>query len=397
MNHKNYDADVIIIGGGPIGLASAYECAKQGKSVILLERFSIGNQNGSSAGHVRMWRIMYTEIEHARLAIKAGELYKELEADIGEKILYKNGLLNFGVETDYTPEGTLETAIDVMDQLGKKYTRLNKNQIERRYPFQNLPDNFHGVWQEDGATIDVKKVIEGLHNLNITYGVDIMCDQHVKKIKSEANGVEVITNDNTYTAKKVIVASGAYINEIVKTSFNFEFNILIWEMCFAYYKITDPTVKFPMFFQFDDPHNGYSNLFYGFPEVDFGRKGFVRLAVDWASCTFTDINEREFTPRRLDIALTRDYAIKYMRGVDSCPIDMASALMAHFPDNHSLLDFAPKKYVENNQNVILCAGGWAFKFAPLFGKVCAELAIHGKTSFNIDEFTINRKGLINEK
>ena len=35
--------DVVVIGGGPIGLASAYRCAKAGKSVLLLERFNFFN------------------------------------------------------------------------------------------------------------------------------------------------------------------------------------------------------------------------------------------------------------------------------------------------------------------------------------------------------------------
>lgn len=34
------DYDVIVIGGGPMGLCSAYNCAKAGKRVLLLERFS---------------------------------------------------------------------------------------------------------------------------------------------------------------------------------------------------------------------------------------------------------------------------------------------------------------------------------------------------------------------
>jgi thioredoxin reductase len=40
--------DVIVIGGGPMGLASAYHCAKAGKSVLLSEQFNFFNQSGSS-------------------------------------------------------------------------------------------------------------------------------------------------------------------------------------------------------------------------------------------------------------------------------------------------------------------------------------------------------------
>jgi sarcosine oxidase/L-pipecolate oxidase len=40
--------DVVVIGGGPIGLASAYRCTKARKSEVLLERFNFFNQSGSS-------------------------------------------------------------------------------------------------------------------------------------------------------------------------------------------------------------------------------------------------------------------------------------------------------------------------------------------------------------
>ena len=48
------DYDIIVIGGGPMGLASAYNCAKAGKSVLVLERFNFFNQSGSSNDLVRM-------------------------------------------------------------------------------------------------------------------------------------------------------------------------------------------------------------------------------------------------------------------------------------------------------------------------------------------------------
>lgn len=395
MNNKKYDSDVIVVGGGPIGLASALFCAKDGKSVRVIEKFHFGNQEGSSAEHVRMWRIMYTELNHAKLAIKAGDMFKELEIEADAKLLHINGLLNFGTETEYTPEGTLETAIQVMDELGKKYTRFDRNKLERLFPFKNLPDSYYGVFQEDGATIDVKKTIETFVKLNRMYGVDLTTDESVIDIKTDANGVEIQTNKSIYHAKKAIITPGPYVNEILKPSFNFELNILLWEMCFAYYKVIDESLNFPMWFQFDHQDSkGYSRLFYGFPNVEFGRKGYVRLAVDWASHTFTDIKDRVYVPKEIDIQLTQNYVRNHMRGVSPAAIDMGSALMTHLPDNLSVLDFLPAQHVNYNKNVVLCTAGWAFKFAPLFGKICCDLAVHGVTDEDISELSIERPGVL---
>lgn len=71
--------DVIVIGGGPIGLSAAHNCAKDGQSVLLLERFAFFNQSGSSNDLTRMFRTMYTEDYMADLAYDVAlPLWKDL-------------------------------------------------------------------------------------------------------------------------------------------------------------------------------------------------------------------------------------------------------------------------------------------------------------------------------
>lgn len=51
--------DVVVVGGGPIGWATAYEIAKAGSSVMVLEQNNFFNQAGSSGDMARMFRTMY--------------------------------------------------------------------------------------------------------------------------------------------------------------------------------------------------------------------------------------------------------------------------------------------------------------------------------------------------
>ena len=50
--------DVVVIGGGPMGLATAYEVAKAGAKAIVLEKNNFFNQSGSSGDLARMFRTM---------------------------------------------------------------------------------------------------------------------------------------------------------------------------------------------------------------------------------------------------------------------------------------------------------------------------------------------------
>jgi sarcosine oxidase len=51
------DADVIVVGGGAMGSAAAWQIASRGLDVILLERFEPGHTHGASHGASRIFRL----------------------------------------------------------------------------------------------------------------------------------------------------------------------------------------------------------------------------------------------------------------------------------------------------------------------------------------------------
>ncbi|KAF4445651.1 hypothetical protein F53441_10633, partial [Fusarium austroafricanum] len=98
MASSNSDIfDVVVIGGGPVGLAAGYEVAKAGAKVIILEQNNFFNQAGSwrSGPHVSHYN-RYTEEFMAELAIKAMKHWDALEKDAGVSLRWMGGLLNFG-------------------------------------------------------------------------------------------------------------------------------------------------------------------------------------------------------------------------------------------------------------------------------------------------------------
>jgi len=80
-------ADVVVVGGGVMGLASAWALARAGHQPVVLEQFRIGHASGSSHGSTRIFRLAYVEVEWVRLAQEALRLWRELEAETGEKVL----------------------------------------------------------------------------------------------------------------------------------------------------------------------------------------------------------------------------------------------------------------------------------------------------------------------
>lgn len=405
-----------------MGLSTAYNCSKAGKSVLLLERFILYNQSGSSSDLVRMFRTMYTEDFMADLAKSCMDLWDQLEIDAGEKLREMSGLLNFGDPTyESGPEGNLKDPIKNLKRLEMKYQELTADQIQQQFPFKDLPSNFEGLWAPDNGCINVSLVLRKLAELSRSNGTDIIeyatvkkvtaCDEHVKVDVeiSDASGTSI--DIKTFEAKNCAITAGAYVNHILEPSFHIRLNVDIWEMTSAYYSC-DPQLVYQstqgaqphtvealqgnpfksMWFQFaknDNSDRDTSNLFYGFPSVPWGPPNLARIAIDNAKRRITDPNDRLTNPSAYDIDRTRQFIRNHTVGVNDLPSFAGTCLQTNLPDNMFVLDYIP-----THPNVVVFTGGWGFKFVPLIGLILKQLIFDHGTAYNISHFKITRPGVM---
>ena len=73
----------VVVGGGVMGSAAAWQLARAGHDVVLLERFAPGHAHGASHGASRIYRTTYTQPAYLDLAQEAFGLWRELERDAG--------------------------------------------------------------------------------------------------------------------------------------------------------------------------------------------------------------------------------------------------------------------------------------------------------------------------
>ncbi|MCH7737098.1 MAG: FAD-dependent oxidoreductase [Chloroflexi bacterium] len=399
-----YDSDIIVIGGGPVGLSAAYNAAKAGKSVHVLERFNLFNQSGSSNDLVRMYRTMYTEDFMADLAFDSLKIWDELETDAGLSLRWMTGLLNFG-DPNYKsgPEGTLKAPIKNLKRLGLRYKELTAKQIMETYPFRGLPSTFEGIFAYDDGCINVPSLLRTLYRLAVAHGTVVTTHARVSGIEVDASSVTVgYTKDGEekeLTAQKCIIAAGAFTNDVVG-SVSLDLNLELWEMVYEYYA-TNPgpggTVFPSMWFQFKEPTDGnpaLSNLFYGFPTVPWGPPNVARIAVDNAVNVVRNPAERTISPSANDLTITAEFVAEYCIGVDDRPNYAGTCLQTNVPDNMYVLDFLPESVGAGHKNVALFTAGWGMKLVPLIGRILAQLVVDGKTPYDISHFKIDRPGVL---
>jgi len=400
---------VVVAGGGPLGLAAAINIKKQCPTcaVALLER-EFFNQDGSTTGLSRQTRIAYTTELLTTLAINASTMWDELEEEVGMEgqLVDKSGMLWFGNPDTQGSEGQIAAAVTVLESLGLPYQQLNASQLMESFPLQDLPDNYIGLLTaKAGGTIHVPRTMRVFYDLAKKLGVELTSDSELISFTPVEGGVEMVVNQqgtlrHNY-ADRLILCPGAYVNKLLKP-LQIAVNISVWEWSGGYFK-TDTAVqqweKQPVWIRFENSSPSDGGMFFGFPDWhDLGKPGYVRINPGFTKHKFFDPDQRTNQPDVQEMQQTQDFVDKYMTGIDARQMEVANqtclAVIIGDNGNNMVLSFLPPSVTPHYKNVVLQTGGWGFKLAPLIGKVMAELALTGTTSYNISAFDINQPDVL---
>jgi glycine/D-amino acid oxidase-like deaminating enzyme len=381
--------DVIVIGGGAMGLATAYHLSKRKSKTLVLEQFQFKNQLGSSAGVSRQYRIPYPEEYMVKMAVDAQPYWDELQSHTSKTLLDKVGTLWFGDPTVHSTEGNIGEAEKALKAANVPYTSLTSKEIEAKYHFKNLPDNYTGLFQPDGASIDFRATIETLYEAGQrSPHVTLQDESPVTAIKQDGKLFEVTTPKGTYISEKLVITPGPYVDSVINL-LKFKIEATYWNMSSAYFKKTDPSIQYPTWFVFQNAVGQNGNEFYGFPGVVWDHPEYIRVAPDFVINPLADPSERTSVPNKQELAYTSEWIRNHMTGLDPVPHFTSTCLVAlsKIANKELLIDFAPS-YVPNNKNIVVYATGWAAKFTPFLGQILTELALDGHSTFDITPFKL---------
>ncbi|WP_445497128.1 FAD-dependent oxidoreductase [Photorhabdus sp. SF281] len=171
--------ELIIVGGGLIGLSTAYNATSffgghtvlNGEDVLVLEQSSFFNQLSSSAEASRQFRFQYNNDFMTNLVIDSAPEWKRLQKQTVTELISYVGSLWFGDPEIPTTEGGINAAIDTMIRMGIPYQYLTSQKIEDWYQFKNIPDNYIGFFQASGGIINLPATLRTLYNFAHNNGV----------------------------------------------------------------------------------------------------------------------------------------------------------------------------------------------------------------------------------
>ncbi len=388
-------ADVIIIGGGVAGLATAYYLSqKQPLKIILLEKDSIPNPNNSSYGDERMYRRMYSNEYLSELQEQSLKEWKTLEAQHDCQLLRQNGLLFYGESWDEeTIEGSIPGARRVMEKKGIPFEALNSEQLQKRWPVQTKPD-FIGLYESTAGMVWSARAIELFRSQAEANGVYIYTGEETVHLKVASSGsVEIKTrSENTFFANQVVLTAGAWTNDLLR-SFTDPLELEIWSMLWGYYRVAQAERdRFPQWFCFqkENPANKDGGLYYGFP-CHTPETSLIKVGIDWCPTELRTKTMSTFVrePNLELVQLLDQFLHQNWHGIEEC-LGLYCSPYTMTKDTLFVLDRLP----EYPQISIFTGGsGQAFKFAPLLGKLISELVLNQTPSVDLSPLSASRESV----
>lgn len=355
--------DTIIVGGGAMGAATAWQLARRGRDVALLERWEPGHRNGASHGASRNFNVAYADPTYVRMLVEALPLWRELEAEIGTALLDLVGVVNHGRRSGFDDVHAALTAAGIPAEF------LSVEEAGERWP--GIRFDTRVLFNERAGQVNADATVRALHAAAAAAGADVRHRTRATRIDVVDDArVRVASVDDAgaaevFEARTAVVTLGAWTTKLIG-GLRLPRLVVTQEQP-AHFAVRDETIAWPGF----NHHPGAAGDGYDFwlsPVYGMLTPG-EGVKAGWHGVgPVVDPDARDFAAVPEQLAALQRYAREWLPGVDAERATPISCTYTTTPDEHFVLDrIGP---------VVIGAGfsGHGFKFTPVVGRILADLA-----------------------
>jgi sarcosine oxidase len=353
----------VVVGGGVVGLAAAWHLLRLGcRPVAVVERFRIGHDGGGSHGSVRMTRSAYASPLYAGLMRHVREQeWPRLERAAGLTLVRPHDVLFFGPD-----RATLGAYAASVQAAGADVGSIPVREARRRFPSLRFADDMEILLDRTGGSVVADGTVRALRRLVEGAGGVILEDTRVVALDGDASAVRVVSERGVLRAERAVVATGAWLGQLVPAAAS---ATTVVPQTVAYFRLDEPAVSALSWIRFDGP----DEITYGLPEIGrealkVGRHVTRGPGADPDEIGSPSTGEVEALRRGLGQILT--VPIRELVGAERCLYTMT-------PTEDFVIDRSP-----DDPRVVFASAcsGHGFKFAPLTGRIVAELVVHGRVA-----------------
>jgi glycine oxidase len=212
--------DVAIVGAGIVGCSIAFELAKAGVRVCVLEKGGIGEESSAAAAGMLSGQHGVTNFgARYHLHLEARELHARLADELRELTGIDVGFCRWGLlQLLFTPGEirAAERCAAVQTQAGLRVERLSREETLEREPTLT-PDLQGSIRYVDEAHVHNGRLTIALAEAARRQGAELRSGEPAVALIREGGGiVGVRTSTESVYAETVVVANGAWSNDLLR-------------------------------------------------------------------------------------------------------------------------------------------------------------------------------------
>lgn len=369
--------DVIIAGLGAMGSAAAFFLAERGARVLGLDRFRPPHTMGSTHGGSRI--IRETAFEHPRyvpFVRRAYECWRIIERAAGRPLLQETGGMFIGAPDGLVVRGSRDSALAHR----VPFEELSLEELARRYPVYRPAAGAVGFFDKRAGILAPEDCVAACLGHAAARGATLRFDEPVEGWDVDGKSVSVVTATGRHTASRLVLATGAWMQEPLAA---LAVRAMVERVLMHWFAPADPAPFAPGRFPVSLIEYAPNEVFAAFP---LDQDGAVKVTVHHSGnpTTATTVQRSVTTG---EVAAMRELLVHRLPAAAGQYVRSAACLYTNTPDGHFVIDRHPA-----SELVILASAcsGFGFKFASAVGEALTELALDGRARQDLSAFRLDR-------
>jgi sarcosine oxidase len=386
-------ADVIVVGLGAMGSAALYQLTKLGAHATGIDRFDPPHDRGSSHGETRITREAIGEgRDFVPLVLRSNQIWEELEAATGRSLLTRNGALILASQSisgnHHGSTSFVQDTINTAREFGIAHETLGPDEIRRRYPQFKISGDEVGYFESGAGFLRPEACVETQLNLARQLGAQVLTSEIVLDFHQDEQGtVEVKTDRNTYSAARLIVTAGPWVQKLLSAEYARYFKVYRQVLCwFGLARNAEQyaPARFPVFIWIVG--NRPRDMLYGFPAID-GPDGGLKIATEQYETTVDPDAVTHVVSDSEIAAMYGEYVAPRFPDVSRECLRVSTCLYTVTPDAKFIVD----KFRDSEHMVFASAcSGHGFKHSAAIGEALAAWALGRAPAIDLAGFRQQR-------
>ncbi|MEZ4640545.1 MAG: FAD-dependent oxidoreductase [Caldilineaceae bacterium] len=362
--------DIIVIGAGGVGAATAYHLAKDGRRVLLLEQFRVGHKQGTA------WGQPHHPLQPCRARVRVAGAGRVRAC--GARWKPKAARIWCWKPAASTSARRICQPCKDASTRWPNWATPPKYSIRRRwrrFPQFHFPADWLGFYQPNAGIVNADLAVATMAAQAVRHGAVLQEESHVRRVAPDGDGVVVDVDGphgaQTFHAAQAVITAGPWagrffeqlgltprLSHPLKVTHQ---QVIFFDVAAHAQEMWLPD-RCPVYICLPTPH------FYGFPTFEAPGRIKIGLELDDDGVD-PDTHPRELLQSAVDELCGLVEA--HLVGIIPKAVDGVACLYTQSPDAEFIIDHHPE-----HPQIVFGAGfsGRGFKFTVLSGRLLADLS-----------------------